>query len=150
MLRDLSNFAMRLINAMSSMLLVEDEDAHAALVDEGVHEVDSSISVPRVRGVEEAIEFLTKSGRYEAAPEPDLILLDLNLSHRSGYDVLAAVCGTPSLKHIPVVVFSTADTIPDRKTSLSLGAAAHIGKPADYIGYLDALRKIIGMIPRAA
>jgi hypothetical protein len=30
--------------------------------------------------VDEAIEFLTKSGDYEAVPEPDLILLDLNLS----------------------------------------------------------------------
>jgi CheY-like chemotaxis protein len=135
---------------MSAILLVEDEDAHAVLVEEAVHELDSSVSVPRVRGVDEAIEFLTKSGEYESAGEPDLILLDLNLSHRSGYDVLAAVCGTPSLRHIPVVVFSTADTIVDRKTSLSLGAVAHIGKPADYFGYLIALRRIVGMIPKAA
>jgi len=135
---------------MSAMLLVEDEDAQAVLVEEAVHELDSSISVPRVRDVEETIEFLTKSGEYEAAPEPNLILLDLNLSFRSGYDVLAAVCGTPSLRHIPVVVFSTSDTILDRKTSLLLGAVAHIGKPADYFGYLDALRKIVGMIPKAA
>jgi chemotaxis family two-component system response regulator Rcp1 len=141
---------MRLIWAMSTILLVEDEDAHAALVDEAVHELDSSINVSRVRGVDEAIEFLTKSADYEAVPEPDLILLELNLAYRSGYDVLAAVCGTPSLKHIPVIVFGTADTILDRKTSLSLGAVAHIRKPADYFGYLDALRKIVGMIPRAA
>jgi chemotaxis family two-component system response regulator Rcp1 len=91
-----------------------------------------------------------RSGEYEFAPEPDLILLDLNLSHRSGYDVLAAVCATPLLKHIPVIVFSSANTRLDRKTSLSLGGVAHIGKPSDYFGYLDALRKIIGMIPLAA
>jgi chemotaxis family two-component system response regulator Rcp1 len=135
---------------MSAMLLVEDEDAQAFLVKEVVHELDSSVTVPRVRGVDEGIEFLTKCGDYESASEPDLILLDLNLSYRSGYDVLAAVCGTPSLKHIPVIVFSTANTLLDKKTSLSLGAVAHIGKPADYFGYLNALRKIIGMIPQAA
>jgi CheY-like chemotaxis protein len=140
----------RSVCKISAILVVEDEDAQAVLVEEAVHELDSSISVLRVRGVDEAIEFLTKSGEYESACEPDLILLDLNLFHRSGYDVLAAVCGTPYLKHIPVVVFSTANTLLDRKTSLSLGAVAHIGKPADYYGYLDALRKIVGMIPRAA
>jgi CheY-like chemotaxis protein len=53
-----------------------------------------------------------------------------------------------TLKGIPVVIFSAADTPSDQRKSLSLGASAHIGKPCSYDGYLEVLREVVKMIPQ--
>jgi CheY-like chemotaxis protein len=100
------------------------------------------------RSVDEAYRFLFKVGEYKKAPQPDLILLDLNLPPDSGYEGLKIIQGAIALKGISVIVFSAADTPSDQRKSLSLGASAHIGKPGSYDGYLKVLREVVKMIPQ--
>jgi two-component system, chemotaxis family, response regulator Rcp1 len=47
---------------------------------------------------EEAIGFLRRTGPYEMAPRPELILLDLNLPGRGGLHVLAEIKADGDLK----------------------------------------------------
>ena len=59
---------------------------------------------------------------------PSLIILDVNLPHVSGWDVIAQLKGDPETAAIPVIVCTAATD--DRQRALSLGAAAFIAKPA--------------------
>jgi CheY-like chemotaxis protein len=131
-----------------SILLVEDQDAHARLVETVVKELEESVRPYRVATVDQALEFLLKTGKYVSVPEPGLVLLDLNLSCKSGYDVLAAILANTALKHICVVIFSSESSAEDKQRSLSLGAVAHVGKPWTYSAYVRVLRDIVQMIPK--
>jgi signal transduction histidine kinase/ActR/RegA family two-component response regulator len=58
---------------------------------------------------------------------PALIILDINLPDRPGWDVIADLGADPETAAIPVVVLSIEE---DRRRSISLGAAEHLVKPA--------------------
>jgi CheY-like chemotaxis protein len=131
-----------------SILLVEDDRAQAALVEAVFEELEAAVLLFLVVDVDQAIAFLCRSAPFEAVPEPDLILLDLNLPRRGGYDLLAAVRGNPLWQHVPVVIFSTADGRRERERSLALGASGHLAKPTTWDGYQRAVRQVVDMIPR--
>lgn len=54
--------------------------------------------------------------------KPDVIILDLMLPGRSGFEVLAEVRADEGLKDVPVIVFSNRDGQDDRKKAQELGA----------------------------
>jgi CheY-like chemotaxis protein len=130
------------------ILLVEDQDAHARLVESVMEDLGDPVHLFRVKSVDQALQLLSKSGAFASVPEPDLILLDLNMPIKTGYDLLAIMKADTALEHIRVIIFSSADHHEDRAKSLSRGAYAHIGKPWTYDGYEKALREIVQMIPK--
>lgn len=129
-----------------SILHVEDNDAEALLVQRALEEIAPPLRCKRVSDVDRALKMLDMVGRGNAAP-PCLILLDLNLPPRSGYDVLKQVRECQALAAVPVVIFSSLASPADKRNSLSLGALAHIGKPSTFDEYVAALREVVSMIP---
>jgi CheY-like chemotaxis protein len=73
---------------------------------------------------------------------PALILLDLNLPKRDGWQVLAECKADPALRGIPIVVFSTSRLESDVKRCYALGTNSFISKPFD----LDEFQKAIALI----
>ncbi|HMJ22054.1 MAG TPA: hypothetical protein VK513_09100, partial [Terriglobales bacterium] len=62
-----------------SLLHVEDEDASAYLLRAALDAAGIGVSVYRVSDGEQALAFLNKSGVYQKARQPDLVVLDLNM-----------------------------------------------------------------------
>jgi len=62
---------------------------------------------------------------------PDVVLVDLNMPHVSGFDVLASMRADPVLKHIPAIVMTSADDPEMRLKALDLGASDFLRKPVD-------------------
>ena len=62
---------------------------------------------------------------------PDVLLLDLNMPQVSGFEVLAAMRIDPVLKHIPVIVLTSADDADTKLKALDLGASDFLRKPVD-------------------
>src|SRR5215510_11701994 len=59
---------------------------------------------------EELLDYLYRRGRYQdssAWPRPGLILLDLNMPRKGGFEVLEEIKASPQLRRIPVVVLTT-------------------------------------------
>ena len=102
--------------------------------------VSNNLSV--VRDGVEAMAFLHRQDRYECAPRPDLILLDLGLPKKSGLEVLAEIKGDPCLKRIPVVVLTGSDAEEDVAGAYDLHANAYTKKPADVEEFTSAIRGI--------
>lgn len=77
---------------------------------------------------------------------PDLILSDLNMPGKNGYDIIAEVKENPALAHIPVIITSTSSTKTFIDRCMALGAADYLVKPEtfiDYGPYIENLHRIV-------
>lgn len=122
------------------VLYVEDDDASVFLLQTALTEVGADVDMIRMRNGEEASAWLNHSGSSSDAPVPSLILLDLNLPRKSGLEVLAEIHATPSLRAIPVVVFSSSSLEVDKRRSFELGARDYIKKPPTFAAFVEAIR----------
>jgi len=59
---------------------------------------------------------------------PDIILLDLILPRKNGFDVLIEIRSKEETKNIPVIIFSNLAQDPDIKRGLALGAKEYLIK----------------------
>src|SRR5690242_12916309 len=82
----------------------------------------------------EALEYLK-----QAATVPDLILLDLMMPVKDGWQFRIEQKRDPSISSIPVVALSADDT----PKAAAIDAAAYLKKPFQYSALLDAIRRII-------
>ena len=103
-----------------------------------------------------SLEFLMKRAGYRvrvardgeqvlAAMEqevPDLVLLDLMMPKRSGYDVCHVIRGNPAWKHVRVVMLTAKGQAVERAKGMALGADDYITKPFSN-------RDVVGRIRRA-
>lgn len=121
------------------VLLVEDNPGDVYLTEEAFREGGFPHRLSVVNDGEQALQFLRKQGRYEDAPMPDVILLDLNMPRMDGSEVLAELKTDPMLKFIPVIVLTTSEAEHDVWKAYRLHANCYLTKPID-VG--DFIRKI--------
>ena len=127
-----------------SLLIVEDSDADFEALKRTLKKIGFKNSIYRVTDGDEALDFIFHLGEYqneEIAPEPTLIMLDLNLPGTDGREVLAKMKEDESTKKIPVVVFSTSSNPEDIETCYKWGANSYMLKPMD-IGEMQKSIKI--------
>jgi two-component system, chemotaxis family, response regulator Rcp1 len=130
------------------LLYVEDEDAAVFLLETALKEVRITVELYRVSDGEQALAFLRRSGAYQAAPKPDLILLDLNLPRKNGLEVLAEIKDSNGLRDITTIVFTSSALQSDKKKSLALGAQQFITKPATFDGFIEAVKSACSRLQR--
>ncbi|MFN8310482.1 MAG: response regulator [Chitinophagales bacterium] len=70
-------------------------------------------------------------------PPPDIILLDLNMPLMNGLECLIQIRKTASLKHLPVIIFSTSDHENDIAATFEQGANLYVKKPGNFSGLTD-------------
>jgi CheY-like chemotaxis protein len=66
---------------------------------------------------------------------PDLILSDLNMPGKNGYDIISGIKASPVYSHIPVVITSTSNIRSIMDKCLQMGAAEYVVKPDSFIEY---------------
>lgn len=91
----------------------------------------------------EAIRFLHREGRYSASPRPKLILLDICMPRKNGFEVLAEIKQDESLKDIPVIVLSTSQSEQDIMACYRLHANCYISKPLDFDEFCQRINSLI-------
>lgn len=124
----------------AQILLVEDNPGDVRLTEEAFKQgrIDNDLHV--VSDGNEALNFLYQRGKYEAAPRPDLILLDLNLPRKDGEDVLEELKGDSELRSIPVIVLTSSRAEEDVVRSYELHANAYLTKPVDPDDFIETVR----------
>lgn len=111
------------------LLLVEDNEDDMLLIDEAFAEAKLMNVIQKVRDGEEALAYLRREGRYKNAHRPGLVLLDINMPKKSGFEVLAAMKEDPQLRPIPVVMLTMSDREEDIVRSYADGACSYVRKP---------------------
>jgi CheY-like chemotaxis protein len=123
-----------------TILMVDDDPddfflVRHALGDKALGDKKDSINLRLLEDGEELLDYLLQRGRFVEtayAPQPCLILLDLNMPKMDGREALREMKADPSLRHIPVVVFTTSNDTDDIMSAYQLGASSFIVKPASY------------------
>ncbi|MGE5679452.1 MAG: response regulator [Bacillota bacterium] len=129
------------------ILLVEDNRADINLISLILKEADSTINLNVVQNGQDAVDFLFRNDNYAEAPEPDFIILDINLPLMSGIEVLAEIKKDMRLKSIPVIIFSSTFTDEERKQVINLGCDSYFHKPLMLEDYESTVRSFIEFAP---
>jgi CheY-like chemotaxis protein len=120
------------MNEMSTILLVEDDEDDADLILYAFEKAGIENPVVRMADGDAAVDYMEGSGSFadrERHPLPALILLDLKLPRRSGFEVLKAIRANEGTKHTPVVVLTSSDDQTDIKRAYELCANSYLVKP---------------------
>lgn len=126
----------------ADVLLVEDNEADVQLARETWAEVQPECRLEIVRNGEEAMAFLKRRPPHARAPRPDLVILDLNLPRKGGRELLEEIKNDPSLRCVPVIVFTTSNAPDDVRRCYELHANCYIIKPVG----LDELYRVVRSI----
>jgi CheY-like chemotaxis protein len=124
------------------ILLVEDDRGDELITREAFEQNKIRNNLHVARDGEEGLDFLYRRGAFGDAPEPDLILLDLNLPKYDGRQLLEQIKSDANLCHIPVVVLTTSSAEEDVLKSYKLHANAYVTKPVDVEQFMSAVRQI--------
>ncbi len=127
----------------AKILLVEDNAADIRLTKEVLQERKMVSSLDVVRDGVEVIDFLKKKGKYSNANTPNLILLDLNLPKRNGFEVLEEIKRDEELKRIPVVILTVSDANEDLVKAYNLHANCYVIKPLEMKEFSRIINSIV-------
>jgi CheY-like chemotaxis protein len=111
--------------SMVRIVIVEDNQGDVYLLELALRSRAIDYELIRYQDGEEAIRAISADG----AAIPDLILVDLNLPRREGFEVLQAIRRMPRFVGVPLGVFTSSETAKDRHRSALVGAERYIHKP---------------------
>lgn len=126
----------------ANVLLVEDNPGDVRLVKEAFEgaAMDSRLHV--VSDGAAALGFLRQEGEHADAPQPDIVLLDLNLPRRSGAEVLTELDEDPDLARIPVIVLTSSEDTEDVHGAYDRRANAYLTKPVDPTAFIELVELV--------
>ncbi len=112
-------------------VLMADDDPDDCLLTEGAFRRSEALG--KLGCVRDGDELLR--AMRAGASRPVLVLLDLNMPRKGGFEVLQEIRLDPLLRDIPVVILSTSRDPADVLRAYKLGANSYITKPSDLKGY---------------
>ena len=122
------------------ILLAEDNLGDARLTEKAFEKENVLNNLHVVEDGVEAMHFLNQEGPHSDAPRPDLVLLDLQMPRKDGWEVLEEIDADPDLRRIPVVVLTSSEAEEDIVKSYELNANAYMTKPVGFEGFIEVVR----------
>ena len=120
------------MSPQNAILLADDSEDDTILFRRSVRLSGLANLVIVVRDGEAAIAYLKGEGEYadrQRHPMPKLIMLDLKMPKKNGFEVLQWIKEQPELKELPVVVLTGSEHAEERERSVALGASSVLAKP---------------------
>jgi CheY-like chemotaxis protein len=119
----------------NTILLVEDNPAHAEIVIRTFQEHQCMSQIIHVSDGEAALDYLFRRGQFAEArdcPRPRVILLDLRLPKISGLQLLHEIKADKALTSIPVVILTTSEAKRDLALAYENHVNSYLIKPVDF------------------
>jgi CheY-like chemotaxis protein len=126
------------------VLMVDDSEDDCLLIKMAVSKAERLNFIGSVSDGEEVVSYLNGEGKYadrEKYPLPDLLLLDLKMPRKNGFEVLEWLRQQP-FEDMLVVVLSGSDHVQDVQKALSLGANYFHTKEASVKKRMDLVRAL--------
>ncbi len=125
-----------------AILLVEDNPDDADLIIYAFRKAHVANPVEVISDGETAIRRLAERAAAGDGEVPALILLDLKLPRRTGFEVLAWIRAEDRAKLWPVVVLTSSNQNGDVRRAYELGANSYLVKPVASEALLDMIRTL--------
>ncbi len=131
-------------------ILVADDDECASLLMSTVFErAGFGQPLQFARDGVEAIAYLSGDGAYadrQRFPLPAVLMLDLNMPRKDGFEVLAWIRQQPAFKQLHVYVLSASGQPEDIQRAYDLGAKSYLVKPGNLDGLMHQAKCLMAWI----
>ena len=130
------------MNERHTILLVDDSENDIILMRAAFGKAEFNIPLQEVHNGEQAIAYLKGEGIYsdrQKHPLPSVMLLDLNMPMKNGFDVLRWVRTQPAIKRLSIIILTASMRPEDVERAFDLGATSYLVKPSN----IDALTAMI-------
>ena len=131
------------------ILYAEDNLPDVLLLREALVELNLDHHVHHVENGEDALAFLAREGTYQGAPTPSLLLLDLNLPRKNGFEVLAEIRQRGQPLPCPIAVLTTTAREQDARIAAAGVDFDFFIKPMDYDSFLAVVQKLDSLVATA-
>ena len=131
-------------NESLEIVLAEDDDGQAFLVQKNLERAGVSNRITRVADGQEALDFVNREGAFagrEAAGSL-LLILDINMPLVDGVEVLTAVRANKETVKLPVIMLTTTDDPREIERCYALGCNVYITKPVGYNDFAEAVKRL--------
>jgi CheY-like chemotaxis protein len=146
-----------------SIVLIEDDDGHATLVERNLRRAGISNRFVRFHDGQQALDYFFGPAQAEpAATQPAnaaanqasnayppleelahfVVLLDLKMPRVDGFEVLRRLKESPKTAAVPVIVLTTTDDPREIARCYELGCNVYICKPVEYDAFIEAVRRL--------
>ena len=128
-----------------TILLVEDDDGHARLLEKNLRRGGIINRLVRVTDGQEAVDYVSRAGAYQDTnvyPDPSVVLLDVRMPRLDGFEVLAHLKNDPALMKIPVIMLTSTDNQHEINRAYELGANGYVVKPVGMESFIDRVAKL--------
>jgi CheY-like chemotaxis protein len=142
-----------------SIVLIEDDDGHATLVERNLRRAGISNRFVRLHDGQQALDYFfgplaadtagTVPANQASNPYPPLedlshfvVLLDLKMPRVDGFEVLRRLKESPKTSAVPVIVLTTTDDPREIARCYELGCNVYICKPVEYDAFIEAVRRL--------
>lgn len=124
-----------------SIILIEDDDGHATLVERNLRRAGLTNGFKRLSDGQQALDYF-----FGVEPHDDLrncvVLLDLKMPRVDGIEVLRRLKESPATASLPVIVLTTTDDPREIERCYELGCNVYITKPVEYDAFIEAVRRL--------
>ncbi|CAD6510788.1 response regulator [Paraburkholderia metrosideri] len=146
-----------------SIVLIEDDDGHATLVERNLRRAGISNRFVRFHDGQQALDYFfgpapaDRAGTSTANPTSNqtsnpyppledlshfVVLLDLKMPRVDGFEVLRRLKESPKTAAVPVIVLTTTDDPREIARCYELGCNVYICKPVEYDAFIEAVRRL--------
>lgn len=137
-----------MISTEKILLLIEDDPADARLIQRAFEKALVGVRVTRLPNGDDAVAYLSGETPFDnrnSYPLPAVILLDIKLPRRSGFEILRWLRSRKDgLHRIPVVMLTSSRHSVDVDRAYDLGANSYLTKPDNN----DQLTKMLAAFDR--
>lgn len=120
------------------IIIVENDEDEQLFMKEGFDAADMFEIIAQLKNGDALLEWLNENPQTL----PDVVLSDLNMPGKNGYDVITDLKTNPSYSHIPVIITSTSSTKTIIDKCMSTGAADYIIKPDTFVEYVPYVKNL--------
>ena len=126
------------------ILVAEDDDGHAELIQEGLKDSGIYNNIIRFTDGEQVVDFFsqTENKQVRQLDKDYLLLLDIKMPKVDGTEVLKIIKSDEELKDIPVMMLTTTDDPREIETCYKLGCNIYITKPVDFAQFSETLKRL--------
>ena len=124
-----------------TVVLTDDDDDEYFFFEEALNKLDRSISLQTFPNGEKLLDWMETADSI-----PDALFLDINMPLLGGFETLQIIRDNKRFDDLPVIIYSTSNSILDKNKAFSYGANLYLCKVIAIKDLSGNLEKIIDAI----